>query len=242
MTLLEIMIVLAVIGSVTALGISMVRRVTSADLRKQAAEVAAVLKTTYNMATQSGMHHRVLFDLDEQTFRIEACEDHLKIRKDDDDEEDEVDPEDLARLLERRPTSDRAKEILEAATPEEAVHQAAALEGTRIGAARCRVPERPTGDADGRGAVRKVATGLGVKIGQIHVQHKDKPVVDGSVSINFFPLGYAEKAVIEVTAKDGTQRAVLIHRLTGRIELKRDKYDADLHMRRDVAGKREDKR
>lgn len=240
MTLMEIMIVLAVIAAVSSLGISMIRRVTEADLREQATEVVAVMRTAYALAAQTGKHHRVVFDLEKQGFHIEVCEDGIKLRK---AEEEEIpDKEKLVELMEREPTSDQVPEVLKAASPAEAFEQAAALEGVQIGAARCKLYEGRTGDAEGRGAVRQVRTDLGVEIRRIHVQHLEDEAEDGPVSINFFPLGYAEKAVIEIVNEAGEQYTLLVHRLTGQIELKKGEFDAEDHMRRDALGEEEEER
>ena len=70
----------------------------------------------------------------------------------------------------------------------------------------------------------------------MHVQHLEEPVTEGEVSINFFPLGHAEKALLEVADDEGTQYTVLLHGLTGRVEVRDGEVDPDKHMRRNAAG------
>ena len=80
MTLLELLVVMAVVGLLMALGVRGLRFLRSSSLRDTTTELAAVFRVTYNLATMSATHHRVVFDLDEQTYRIEACEGEVMLR------------------------------------------------------------------------------------------------------------------------------------------------------------------
>lgn len=93
MTLLELLVVLAVVGLLMALGVRGVRWLRSSSLRETTTEIAAVLRGTYNLATMSATHHRVLFDLDEQTYRVEACEGEVVLTR---TEREEIAEEDEA--------------------------------------------------------------------------------------------------------------------------------------------------
>lgn len=243
LTVLELLITMAVIGMIMLLGYRTVRHVRESSLREDTTEVAAVLRAAYNMATVSGVHHRVVFDLDEQTYRIEACEGDLALRRsereqvpDDDDKKGPALPPGAA------VSGDIAPELLQAGSPEDAARIAASLSGTRVGAAQCRPPELPTGDADGRGSQRRIRTEDDLKIRRMFVQHLEGEQRDGVVYLNFFPLGYAEKAVIEIGDDDDNAFTLLVHRLTGRVEFRQGKVDPDQHMLRRSDGEDVDER
>ena len=127
-----------------------------------------------------------------------------------------------------------------AASPTAALDQAAALAGVRVGATRCGVATATGGDLanfhDAPNTHELATHGGKIKVRRVHVQHLKDPVTTGQVSINFFPLGHAEKALIEVADDDGTQFTVLLHGLTGRVEVRDGEVDPDTHMRRDAAG------
>jgi hypothetical protein len=238
LTLLEILLVLGVLSVLMILLVGGVRRITEADLREQSAEIASVLRFAHAAATQTGQHHRVVFDLDEQTFRVEMCEEVVRLRKVDAGKSGETDAETVARLLERPPTSDQVRELLEAVSPEEMLDQAAALEGVQLGGARCRVSEDWNADARGRGNQRQIRADDGLRVRAIHAQHLRSEARTGTVSLSFFPLGHAEKAVVEVADHRGGEYYLLLHRLSGRVELVKGRFDPDDHMRRDGAGDR----
>jgi type II secretory pathway pseudopilin PulG len=235
-TILEIMIVLAIVGLMMLIGLPMVRSMVKTDLRKDASSVAAALRGAYEMAAMSGVHHRVLFDLEAQTFQIQACPEEMRLKAD--DEEKLVD----AAVLDKVPKPQVAQlgvgaaEVVEAESPEDAIKAAAALAGIQIGGARCVVPTTPNGDADGRGNLRELMRERGIKFGEVHAQHLREPASRGQVAINFFPLGWAEKAIVELVTDDRDKFIVVVHGLTGRVEVKDGDFDADRHMRRDAAG------
>ena len=241
-TLIEVMLVLALIAGAFVLIAGGMRRLNKTDLRDETVKIAAVMRSAYNMATFSGVHHRVVFDLENQTYRIEACPGEQKLYRS--EEEPVPDAEAIKALMEKLeersdPTSDQLPEIIGAETPEQAAEAAAALEGVQLGTVRCEVPKTPNNHADGRGNIRKIENS-GVRIKEIHVAHLEDPISEGLVTINFFPLGSAEKAVIVMTDKRDNEMVLLVHRLTGIVEWKRGDYDPDDHMRRNALGDREE--
>ena len=145
MTMLELLVVLGVIGMAMFLGFYVVSAVTKSALRSDTVEVAAALKSAHNLAAQSGMHHRVVFDLDKQTYRIEVCPDPIQLKRG--DEEEKIDAEALEKLKEQPNPLQAANSlglgpglgglgsateaVSEADSPEAALKAAAALKGMR---------------------------------------------------------------------------------------------------------------
>jgi prepilin-type N-terminal cleavage/methylation domain-containing protein len=236
MTILEIMIALAVMGLLMLVGLPALRVQLGSDLREDANGVAASLRAAYELASLSGVHHRVLFDLDAQTYEIQACPEDVRVARG--DEEQVVDKEVLATVPKpaNTQTAGIAGDVLQAESPEDAVKTAAALAGVNIGGERCVVPSTPNGDADARGNQRTLNEARKIRFGELHVQHLDRPAKAGKVAINFFPLGWSEKAVVEVASPDAERYTILVHGMTGRVELRAGTFDADKHMRRDAAG------
>lgn len=262
MTLLEILIVLGVMGGMLFLGIYTLRSVSKSALRAATVEMAAALKSAHNLATQSGMHHRLVIDLDEQTYAIEVCPDPIQLARGQ-DEEEKVDKEALQRLAEQPNPLDAPGglagaggalptlpgiagvgaalgEVSDTASPEQAMNAAAAIAGVRVGASRCGIAAATGGDQanfkDAPNIHALETSGGDIKVRRVHVQHLKEPVISGQVSVNFFPLGHAEKAFLEVADDEGTQFSILLHGLTGRVEVRDGEVDPDKHMRRDAAG------
>ncbi len=242
-TLIEIMVVLAIMGAGMALFLGgNLLKSDEARLREASMEVLATLRAAHNMATMSGKHHRVVFDLKAQSYHVEVCAgDQTLVRG---DEEEVVDQDELEKLRERMEqpvTSDFNQEVIEASTPDEAVRAAAALAGIRLGTTRCQpATDTFSGQKSKNGNRHALDTGRGLHIAEIHVQHLHDAVKDGKVSINFFPVGSAEKAVIRVSNKAGDENTIVLHGITSRVEYRQGEVEIEDHMRRNGVGDKVD--
>jgi prepilin-type N-terminal cleavage/methylation domain-containing protein len=281
MTLLELLVVLAVVGLLMALGVRGVRWLRSSSLRETATEIAAVLRGSYNLATMSATHHRVVFDLDQQTYRVESCEGEVVLTRSEREEVPEEGEEEDREGAEAEAAGDGAKaglsggglpgglsglggglpglppglgprpgagsdipsEILSAGSLDEATRLAGDLAGSSVGAARCSPVEGgELGDSEGRGAERRLAKDEGLRITRMFVQHLEGEQREGTVYVNFFPLGYAEKAAIEVADEDGTTYTLLVHALTGRVEFRSGRVEPEEHLLERADGEEVDER
>jgi type II secretory pathway pseudopilin PulG len=242
MTVLEIMIVLAIIGGGAVLVRSGFRMITKADLVENATELAGVLRRTNQLAIEHGEMHRVILDLEDHQYIVEVCQGQTAIVR---NEKLEKKPEDVKDAIERgkQRLGQLPEDAFAAGDPEEATRRAVAVAGHHIADRTC-APAKDdiSGDSTGKGWARKLYSGKGIKFKEVWVQHLDSGVTKGKVAIYFFPMGSAEKTVIEVT--DGSETfTVLVHGLTGRVELRDGELKSvDDHMLRNAMGDRDEKR
>jgi prepilin-type N-terminal cleavage/methylation domain-containing protein len=242
MTMLEMMVVLAIIGGLTFIARSGFRMMTKADLVEDATELTAVMRRASQLAVEHGEMHRVVLDLDAGGYVVEVCRGQAalvrneKLRNDDDDTK-------RALELGKQRMANLPPDALAAGDPDEATKRATALAGHHIADRTC-VPatEGITGDASGKGWARKLRKTNGVKFKEIWVQHRDDSVTKGQVGIYFFPVGTSEKSVVELT--DGSEVfTVLVFGLTGRVELHDGVlHDVNDHMLKNVMGNKDAKR
>lgn len=236
MTVLEIMIVLGVIGGLFFIARTGFRSLTKADLVENASELTAVMRRASQLAVEHGELHRVVLDLEEQAYVVEVCQGQAAIAR---NELLSGKEEDTKRALERgkQRLGNLPQESLAAGDPDEATRRAAALAGHHVADRTCSpATDTVTGDAAGKGWLRKLRKEKGIKFKEIWVQHRDDSATKGQVAIYFFPVGSSEKAVIELT--DGSAVfSVLVFGLTGRVELRDGALDnVDQHMLRNVMG------
>lgn len=242
MTVLEIMIVIAIIGGMAFIVRSGFRLITKADLVENSTELSAILRRAGQLAIERGEVHRVVLDLDSHQYVVEVCQGQTAIVR---NEALRPDTEEAKRALERgkQRLQEMPPDALAAGDPDEAVKRATAISGHHIADRQC-VPatEGLTGDATGAGWARKLKADKGIKFKEVWVQHRDDSSTKGQVGIYFFPVGSAEKAVIEIT-DGGETFTVLVHGLTGRVELKDGTLrDVDEHMLRNAMGERDAER
>ena len=235
MTVLELMIVLAIIAGAAVLVRSGFRLITKADLVEDATELAAIMKRTGQLAVEHGEMHRIVLDLDKHAYVVEVCQGAVAIQR---NEKLNPDQEETKRALEKG--KDRLKGVPQSALasdPEVATKQALTIAGHHIADKTCApVTDTISGDATGKAWMRTLRSSKGIKLKEVWVQHRDDSVTKGQVAIYFFPAGSSEKAVVEIT--DGSETfSVLVHGLTGRVQLKDGVLqDVNDHMMRNVMG------
>ena len=248
MTVLELMIVMAIIGAMAYIGYSSFRWLSGAALDEDAADLAAVLRRAQLLSVEGGVPTRVVLDFDKHAYWVEACTGDPTLTRS--KEEEKVDPESAAEALEevRQRLATLPAGQLQAASPEEEAKMAAALAGKKVGGRVCELLGTGaaaealgpvlSGDATGRELRRALQSGRGIKLREVWVQHLEQSVSGGQVSISFFPLGWAEKAIIQLGTEDEVH-TVLVHGLTGRVEIRPGALrDPDDHMLRDAKGER----
>jgi prepilin-type N-terminal cleavage/methylation domain-containing protein len=251
LTILELMIVIAIVGLTMFVMSSAVRKFTKANLAEDAREVSGYLRRASQLAIENGEQHRVVFDLDTGNYLVEVCQGQATLSR---NEELRKDEEKQKRELERgqEKLKDLPADTLAVGDPDEAVKRAAAISGHHIADREC---SPVTKGSSGRKAItkedlarqknewlRQLRADQQIKFKEIWVQHKDESTTKGQVAIYFFPNGSSEKAVIELTDGDAT-KTVMVHGLTGRIQqVSGELDDVDTHMLRNALGERDKQR
>ena len=126
MTVLEIMIVLAIIGGGAVLVRTGFRTITKADLVENATELAAVMKRASQLAIEHGEMHRVMFDFEKHAYVVELCQGQTAIVR---NEQLNPDPEKAKEALERgkQRMGQLPPDALASGDPEEATRRAMAV-------------------------------------------------------------------------------------------------------------------
>ena len=253
MTVLEIMIVLAIIGFMSYLAFSGFRYLSGAALSEDTSDMALVLRRAQLLSVEGGVPTRVVIDFDKHAYWVEACtgDPTLSRTKEEEKADAETAQEELEKARQRLATLPGGQ--MQASSPEEEAKMAAALAGKKVGGRICaplgtgpaaeQLGPVLSGDSQGRDLKRALQRHRGVKFREVWVQHLEKSVSGGQVSISFFPLGFAEKAIVEIGTSDDEIETILVHGLTGRVEVRAGVMrDPDDHMLRDVKGEREAER
>src|SRR5258705_822523 len=74
MTVLELLVVLAIIVLLLYGGGLALSKVTEADLVDDTLELASVLRRTNQLAVETGQLHRVVFDFEHGAYDVEVCQ------------------------------------------------------------------------------------------------------------------------------------------------------------------------
>ena len=247
MTVLEMMVVLAIIGMLAAFGYGVVRKLTRADLVSDTNRLAAIMSRASELAQETGHLYRVVIDADEDVVTVESCEGNGAVQRLKPGEKPLTDKEVKDRIADAKGKLAATKDgnmmqqgMMQVPTPADDAKTAAAIAGHHVGDQLCTtVVDVWSGDDSGRPLVLKLKKDSGVKPKEVWVQHRLDSVTTGKSYVYFFPLGSAERAIVELTDGDAVY-SVRTYGLSGRIEtIDGEVPDAADIMRRDASGERE---
>ena len=222
-TLLEMLVVLAVLVLLAGALTVGYARLPGTALKREAVKIAAALRSGYDRATASGAHHRLILDMAAGTFHLERCEGRVQMRKSRDLQEEAERKKEEAEKAQRLANAQSSGDVLGSMTRNA---------GQMIGAsAQCAPVDGPMGKAIELGGHPKVS------FSKIIVAHLEDPAVTGEVTINFFPMGTAERAVIILGVGEEEYFSIGVHPLSGRIEMRVGEWrDVEETVREDAEG------
>ncbi len=240
-TLLEIIIVLVIIGLMMWLAVGAMDWLRGGNVTDSGVEMTSVFRRTSQLAAESRELHRVVLDLDAQTYRVEVCTGGpAALQKDPgkpappSEEAEAKRQEAIAQAKLKIAGNQQVMPV--GADPEQADQMALALANELAAQQSCTVTPALFGDPSGRGTIRALDPSRDARIKSVWVQHLEDPVTTGLVAIHFFPVGSAEKAIVEIGDGSNTL-TLLVHGLTGRIESRSGALrDPESFMMRDAVG------
>ena len=222
MTLIEIMIVLGIIGLLVLLLPATIRRARKSDLRGDAARIAAVMRAGYDRAAATATHHRLVLDLEADTFQLEQCDGPVRMVRSV-DEEHAAEAQAIAAQAALPPEAPPPIDATGMTQNPDAPGAVTGLGVTgEVGSSAAALPCAPVKGEMGQ--PQDLAKSAGVSFKRVYVSHLEKPAEGGKVTINFFPLGRSERAVVSLTDKEDHVYSVRLHAITGRAQIIEGEY------------------
>jgi general secretion pathway protein H len=203
LTLVEILIVMAIIVLVTGGVILGTGQLASARLKHSSTMIAGAVRVAFSRATATSKSVRIVFDLDQQTMWLEEGN--------------------LPMLVQAKDATGTG-----GAEAKTAAEQAAIAEGDRI----VKGPKAPRPnftpiDAPGvtsGGQKGPKSLALGIKFREVETAHDDAPRTTGRAYLYFWPGGMTERASIQLRVGDSTEdqdtMSLLVAPLTGKVTAK----------------------
>jgi general secretion pathway protein H len=210
MTLIEIMIVVALIGILTATLIFGSGIFTSANRRAAATLIVVGVRKGLSHANTTGNPVRLSLDLDNGRVVLEESSSREALRKSDEQEEEE--------RVEREAEEAEAGEVNagEAMLADAEAVAEQFLSG-QIGSESGFSPVDIVGQ-DGESPGREL--GKGVRFVKVQTEHDEDPIVSGVAHLYFWPGGMTERAIVQLARvgdEDGV--TVVVSPLTGRAQI-----------------------
>jgi general secretion pathway protein H len=217
-TLIEIMIVLAIIGLITGASIRAFRSVAKSDLRAGTAHLSGAIRYLFDRASTTGKYHRLVLDLNEGRYWAEVSDDKFFIPRDAEsdynrrrrEEEEAKQDQDDKRKAEQRERNNGGSSYTYTGS-----FDMAKLE---MGDFR---PKRARFGAFKETALKPVTLKKGsVRIAGVYTPRVTDEIVAGRAYIYFFPMGQTEPAIVHLSdAKGENYYSIVVHPITGRVKI-----------------------
>lgn len=212
-TLIEVLVVIAIVAIATGMAIFGVSTLSSARLRESAVLVASAIRVGYNHANSKSRTARLVFQFGDSDPR---AKDPPRITLEDSP----------GRMFLQ--SGDRTGGAAAATEAEQAAIEEAAeiLEGPRKPRPSFSPVKDLLGfehdDADLPPATKLL--GAGIYFRQVEVEHEENPIVEDRAYVYFFPGGQAERAHIQIQkgsgeADDDEVMTISVAPLTGKVEI-----------------------
>jgi general secretion pathway protein H len=219
-TLIEIVVVLAIIGLIMGLGASGFRRLTKSDLRSSSAHMAGAVRYLFDRASTTGKVHRLVIDLGDGKYWAEVSDDRFyspheaeseqELRRREDKEADE--------------DEDRRKQAEKKAKDEEALGSSSSFDFAKMEIGDF-APKRARFAAFKEVALKPV-TIKNAKIRSVYTPRVVDALTSGRAYLYFFPLGQTEAAIITLSdVADTAFYSLVVHPITGRVKI----YNEEIH-------------
>lgn len=202
-SLVEVLVVLAIIAGLVGMGSYMMGLIGAGDLKASARQISSSIKYTYNQAAVNNTHYRMVIDLDQNTYFTEVVDSALVMDPDavtSQEDEDLLTEEALALAAKKRRDEDLFDED----------------EDNPFGISR-RVSYQRVQDA----VVKSGSPKAGVRFARVLVPNSNE-VSSGKAYINFYPNGFQDPILIYLEDARGSVYALQTEPLTGRVVLYSD--------------------
>lgn len=229
-TLLEVLIVMALIGLVVASASRGMRSFAKSDLRETATKLAGSMRYLFDRASTTGRIHRLVIDFDEGKYWAEISDDRFYMPRERETEESrEREAEEIA--AEEEEKKQREEEMVEDES------------GLTIDVSKYEPqefkPKRARFDSFKDRLTKPLEIPGAVKVASLFTPRLAEPVSSGKGMIYFFPLGMTEAAIVHLSDKDGeTFYSLVIHPLTGRVRIVNGFVDPPIEEQFDDEGNR----
>ena len=185
-TLLELIVAIALIGLLVGLAVPRLDRYLEIDMKKASNRLASTIRYLYNKSATERLYLRLVFDIGEQTYWVEATRDPVMIAS----------PEEQERVAKLKEIEKRKSESPAAGAAEKKTEEG----GTELPPPL--MPSEPTFSKIEEYLLKPTRLPEDVFIKDIYVEHIPTAVAGGQVAIHFFPNGYVEEAIVNLRDED----------------------------------------
>src|SRR5262245_27394593 len=222
-TLIEVMIVFAIVALLAGASMQGFRSLRKADLREASTQLSGAMRYLFDRASTTGKIHRLVIDMETNTYWAEVSDDRFYIPREETEEQ-----------LRQREEKEAEEEQDEARKRERATREAergksaganSSFDLSKLEVADFR-PKRAR-FASFKDLALKPVKLKKTKVESVYTPRVTEPLTTGRGYVYFFPLGQTEPAIVTMSrvASDDTIYSLAVHPITGRVRIYNKKVD-----------------
>lgn len=245
-TLLEVLVVMALLGLLVGTTVRGIRSLARSDIKSASSRLSGAMRYLFDRASTTGKVHRLVLDFAEHKYWAEVSDDRYFLPRERETPESRIvawkeEQEEAERRAEGRARGGRADE--------ESGGQGTGLGvgfGSGFGSANSYDVEKYLPKPFKRKQARfqsfketaiKPVTLKNAKLFSVYTPRLSEPIQEGKGYVYFFPLGYAEAAMVYLTDEDQeVTYSLVVHPLTGRVKIYNQYVEPPLETQVDDAG------
>ncbi len=198
-TLVELLVVLAVIGGIMTIGVYMLGMLTHTKLKDESMRLTSAIKYTYSQAALNNAQYRLVFDLDTNEYYSEVTNSPVVVESSTANDSEGLLPEEARELAER--------------------HQADNDLFAKNEADPFNLNRKVTFERVQDGVLKAKTLPEGIRIYSVQTAHQRMPFKTGKASVSFFRNGFQEQALIILGDDSGGRYTLITEPLTGRVKI-----------------------
>jgi general secretion pathway protein H len=212
-SLIEIMVVVAIMGLMMGASVYGFRAVAKSELRGSASKLAGAIRYCFDRAVTTGSYYRIVLDLDGNKYWAERSDDRTYLTAGKEDAPGKGQALDV--VAEEKKRDEEEKKLEE---------MAANVGGQQL------VIDPPPKPKRAKFQTFKDATLPQVKLSRtrffdVFTPRQREPYSKGRAYLYFFPDGHTERAIVRLSDGGDSFYSLVVHPLTGRVEVVSGKVD-----------------
>jgi general secretion pathway protein H len=211
-SLIEIMVVIAIVGLALGASVYGFRAVAKSELRSTSSKLAGAIRYCFDRAITTGSYYRIVLDLDGNKYWAEKSDDRMYLNAGKEASPGKGQAFDV-QAEEKKRDEDEAK-LLEMAT---------SVGGTAITIDPPPKPKRAKFQTFKDTTLPQIKLAK-VRLFDVFTPRQREPYLKGRAYLYFFPDGHTERAIVRLNDGDDFY-SLVVHPLTGRVEVISGKVD-----------------
>lgn len=196
-TLFELIVAIAIVALIMGLVIGGMDRYLETDMKTASNKLGSTIRYLYNKSVTEGLYMRLVFDITERTYWVEATRDPFLLTT---QEADKDKKEEKKKEEEKQKKAEEEAKAAEEGAPAEEVPEGTIEKSTgQIPKLEIKKPQFSQVESF---LLKPTKLPDNIYFKDVITEHQPAPQEGGEATINFFPNGYVEHAIVNLRDED----------------------------------------